>query len=178
MLPRVLSGRAVSDRRWLGRAHQGSIRAITIVCCLGLAAGCTQPRTAADDGGGPGVSGTETASGGDVQTGESVVYFPTWDAPENISTAAGLEAELVIGADNCLYLSAGSGEVILGVWPREFTWSSQPPGVRNSDGYVLQVGERFVGAFAQGSEEVESAQCTEADNVAYLWPPHGLASRD
>jgi hypothetical protein len=100
------------------------------------------------------------------------VYFPTWDAPENISTAAGLEAELVIGADNCLYLSAGSGEVILGVWPREFTWSSQPPGVRNSDGYVLQVGERFVGVFAQGSEEVESAQCTEADNVAYLWPPN------
>ena len=172
MLHRVLNGTAVSDRRWLGRARQGSVRAMTIVCCLGLAAGCAQPRTAADDGDGHGVSGTETTSGGDVHTGQSVVYFPTWDAPENISTAALFDGELVVGADNCLYLRGASGDLVLGAWPREFTWSSQPPGVRNSDGYVLAVGERFVGAFANGPKEIESAQCTEADSVDYLWPPN------
>ena len=110
MLCRVLNDTAVSDRRWLGRIRQVSVRALTIVCCLGLATGYTQSGTSADDGGGTGVSGTETTSGGNVQTGQSVVYFPTWDAPENISTAALLDGELVIGADDCLYLRGGPGE--------------------------------------------------------------------
>ena len=165
---------AVSNRRSLVRSHQGTVRAVTLVCCLLPVTGCDRSTPAADDRDARGVPGSETTSGGNVQSGQSLVHFPTWDAPKDIAAPAGFEGELVIGADDCLYLRNGYGALVLGIWPSEFTWSLHPPGVRKPDGHVLRVGERVAASAATGSDELEFTQCTEAVSTVYLWPPERL----
>lgn len=164
----------VIGRRSFDRSHRKSVRAVILAGCLLLVTGCAQSTIAADDGDASGVPEGGRSSGGDVQPGQSSVYFPAWDAPEDVAATARFEGELVIGADNCLYLRSMSGDLVLGIWPREFTWSSEPPGVRGAGGQVLRVGERFAAPAATGSEEVKFRQCTETGSTINLWPPERL----